>query len=101
VADVVATMAGARARWGDTFAVDSGGTEYLFCFSPAGVRTFYALPEADASKGVADWQMLLRAVLLDHYELHAAFTTAEPLPGQIGGVARSAAPCPVRYAVRA
>ncbi|MET0882618.1 MAG: hypothetical protein ABWZ13_00580 [Acidimicrobiales bacterium] len=39
--------------------------------------------------------------LLDHYELHPAFTTAEPLPGQIGGVARSAAPCPVRYAVRA
>ncbi|HEY8060172.1 MAG TPA: cytochrome P450, partial [Acidimicrobiales bacterium] len=39
--------------------------------------------------------------LLDHYDLHPAFTTAEPLPGQIGGVARSAAPCPVRYAVRA
>jgi len=39
--------------------------------------------------------------LLDHYELHPAFTTAEPLPGQIGGVARSAAPCPVGYAVRA
>ena len=60
MADVVATMAAARARWGDTFAVDSGGTEYLFCFSPAGVRSFYALPEAAASKGVADWQMLLR-----------------------------------------
>jgi cytochrome P450 len=60
VADVVATMAAARAHWGDTFAVDSGGTEYLFCFSPAGVRSFYALPEAAASKGVADWQMLLR-----------------------------------------
>jgi cytochrome P450 len=60
VADVVATMAGARARGGDTFVVDSGGVDHLFLFSPEGVRSFYALPEAEASKGVADWQMLLR-----------------------------------------
>ena len=60
IADVVATMADARRRVGDTFVVDSGGVEHLFVFSPAGVRAFYALPEADASKGVADWQMLLR-----------------------------------------
>jgi cytochrome P450 len=32
----------------------------LFVFSPAGVRSFYALPEASASKGVADWLMLRR-----------------------------------------
>ena len=40
--------------------------------------------------------------LLDHYDVAARRSpTAVPLPGQIGGVARSAAPCPVRYAVRA
>jgi cytochrome P450 len=60
VADVVATMVEARARCGDTFAVASGGVDHLFLFSPEGVRSFYALPEAEASKGVADWQMLLR-----------------------------------------
>ena len=58
--DVVATLADARVRHGDTFVVDSGGTDHLFCFSPTGVRSFYALPEASASKGVADWRMLLR-----------------------------------------
>ena len=60
VADVVAALADARRRCGDTFVLDSGGIDHLFLFSPAGVRAFYALPEAEASKGVADWQMLLR-----------------------------------------
>jgi cytochrome P450 len=60
VPDVVAAMADARRRFGDTFVVDSGGVDHLFVFSPVGVRSFYALPEAEASKGVADWQMLLR-----------------------------------------
>lgn len=60
VDDVVALLGGLRAELGDTFALTSGGTEHLFLFSPAGVRSFYALPEATASKGVADWQMLLR-----------------------------------------
>lgn len=60
VPDVVAAFAGARAELGDTFVVDSGGTEHLFLFSPAGVRAFYDLPEERASKGVADWQLLLR-----------------------------------------
>ena len=35
--------------------------------------------------------------LLDRYELRPQFTTATPRPGQIGGVARAAAPCPVGY----
>ena len=60
VADVVATLADARRRFGDTFAVDAGGTEHLFCLLPRRRRSFYALPEAEASKGVADWQMLRR-----------------------------------------
>src|SRR5215467_1533716 len=58
--DPVAALAQARARHGDTFVVDSGGTRYLFLFSPAGVRAFYAVPERQASKGLADCRMLLR-----------------------------------------
>jgi cytochrome P450 len=60
VLDPVASLTQARAACGDTFALVSGATTYLFLFSPAGVRSFYALPEAAASKGVADWQMLSR-----------------------------------------
>jgi cytochrome P450 len=60
VTDAVATLAQARARLGDTFVVDSGDDRYLFLFSPMGVAAFYALPEEQASKGVADWRMLRR-----------------------------------------
>ncbi|SPM43156.1 cytochrome P450, partial [Mycobacterium numidiamassiliense] len=60
VSDAVATIAAARARCGDTFAVHSGADRYLFTFSPAGVESFYALPEESASKGVADYLMLRR-----------------------------------------
>src|SRR5690349_1378226 len=60
VADPVAAIGAARAAHGDTFVVPGDGTDYLFLFSPAGVRAFYELAEADASKGIADWQMLRR-----------------------------------------
>lgn len=60
VDDAVAAIAAARARHGDTFAVDSGDDHYLFTFSPTGVESFYALPEDAASKGVADFLMLQR-----------------------------------------
>jgi cytochrome P450 len=56
----VAALAGARAACGDTFVVEGREQRTLFLFSPAGVRSFYALAEADASKGVADWMMLRR-----------------------------------------
>ncbi len=68
VADVVAAFAHARDRHGDTFVVHSGEVPHLFLFSPAGVRSFYALPEAAASKGVADWQMLLRKLPAELFE---------------------------------
>ena len=58
--DPVAVLAAARAQHGDTFVVRGDGTDDLFLFSPAGVRSFYELDEADASKGIADWQMLRR-----------------------------------------
>jgi cytochrome P450 len=60
LADPVVALAGARERFGDTFVVDGPRHPTLFLFSPAGVRSFYALPEAEASKGVADWMMLTR-----------------------------------------
>jgi cytochrome P450 len=60
VDDPVVALAAARATSGDTFVVDGPDERTLFLFSPAGVRSFYALTEADASKGVADWMMLRR-----------------------------------------
>ena len=60
VVDPVSSLAEARTSLGDTFVVDSGEDRYLFLFSPRGVAEFYALPEAVASKGVADWRMLRR-----------------------------------------
>ena len=62
VDDAVAVIADARATCGETFVVDSGGDRYLFTFSPVGVTELYGLPEASASKGVADWRMLRRKV---------------------------------------
>ncbi len=60
VDDAVGEIAAARARHGDTFVVESGIDRYLFTFSPTGVESFYALSEAQASKGVADYLMLRR-----------------------------------------
>ena len=60
VDDAVAAIAAARSQHGDEFIVNSGGENYLFTFSPAGVESFYALPEETASKGVADYLMLRR-----------------------------------------
>jgi cytochrome P450 len=56
----VAALADARRALGDTFVVESGDDCYLFTFSAVGVKSFYALPEDRASKGVADWRMLRR-----------------------------------------
>jgi len=58
--DPVAALTDARRTLGDTFVVESGDDRYLFTFSAVGVRSFYALPEDRASKGVADWRMLRR-----------------------------------------
>jgi cytochrome P450 len=60
LADPVAALAAARAECGDTFVVEGPEHPTLFVFSPEGVRSFYALPESAASKGVADWMMLRR-----------------------------------------
>jgi cytochrome P450 len=60
IPDPVAAISSARAAHGDTFVIDSGPDRYLFTVDPVGVRSFYRLPEASASKGVADWRMLRR-----------------------------------------
>ncbi len=60
VADPIAALAAARATHGDTFLVDGERDRFMFLFSPTGVRSFYALAEEEASKGVADWRMLRR-----------------------------------------
>ena len=60
VKDTVAAIATARSACGDTFVIDSGDDRYLFLFSPAGLKDFYAVPEQQASKGIADWKMLVR-----------------------------------------
>ena len=60
VSDTVATVSRARLESGDTFLVDSGEDRYLFLFSDPGLRAFYAVPEEQASKGIADWKMLRR-----------------------------------------
>ena len=58
--DPVPALAAARAELGDTFVVESGRDRYLFVFSPDTVRELYAVPESVASKGLADYRMLLR-----------------------------------------
>jgi cytochrome P450 len=60
VPDPVTAIGDARAEYGETFVVDGGPDRYLFTFDPIGVRSFYRLPEAAASKGIADWRMLRR-----------------------------------------
>lgn len=58
--DPVVALREARAELGDTFVVDSGRDRFVFVFSPDAVRELYALPERIASKGLADYRMLLR-----------------------------------------
>lgn len=56
--DPTTFFADARRRLGDTFIVDAFGYRLFCVFSPAGVRALYDLPEADASKGLADFALL-------------------------------------------
>jgi cytochrome P450 len=73
LADPVAALANARRQHGDTFAVRSGDDNYLFVFSAEGVRAFYELPEASASKGIADWSMIRRKLPDELFEGRRTF----------------------------
>ena len=56
----VDALRSARTQLGDTFTLVSGEDRYLFLFSDEGLRSFYGVAERDASKGLADYRMLLR-----------------------------------------
>jgi cytochrome P450 len=71
--DPVVALSAARAELGDTFLVDSGRDRYLFVFSADAVRDFYALPEPIASKGLADYRMLLRKLPKDLFANRRTF----------------------------
>jgi cytochrome P450 len=49
-----------RGRHGDTFAVDAFGFRLFCVFSPDGVRRLYALPEHEASFGLATYNLVFR-----------------------------------------
>lgn len=49
-----------RAALGDTFVVDAFGYRLFSVFSPAGVRQLYALPEQQASFGLATYELVLK-----------------------------------------
>ncbi|MCY3618471.1 MAG: cytochrome P450 [Acidimicrobiaceae bacterium] len=68
VADTVAAIGAARSHCGDTFVIDSGDDRYLFLFSAQGLQEFYAVPEQTASKGIADWKMLVRKLPHELFE---------------------------------
>jgi cytochrome P450 len=58
--DPTAFFAAARAALGDTFAVDAFGWRLFCVFSAAGVRALYALPEREASFGLATFELAFR-----------------------------------------
>ena len=51
-------LAELRERHGDTFFVDLFGFPLLFSFSPRGLQSLYALPEDEASFGLATFDMI-------------------------------------------
>ena len=58
--DPTAFLARSRARLGDTFLVDAFGWRLFCLFSPEGVRALYALPEQQASFGLATFNLVFR-----------------------------------------
>jgi cytochrome P450 len=63
--DPTAFFARCRRELGDTFVVDAFGNRLLCLFSPAGVHNLWALPEREASKGVADFALLSHKVPIE------------------------------------
>lgn len=55
-----AFLQAARARHGDTFVTDAFGFRLFCVFSPAGVRALYALPENQASFGLATFNLVFK-----------------------------------------
>src|SRR5512143_2843265 len=49
-----------RGRCGDSFVTDAFGFRLFCTFSPAGVRALYALPESQASFGLATFNLVFK-----------------------------------------
>ncbi len=71
--DPVVALSDARRTLGDTFAVRSGETTYLFVFGEPGLRAFYAVAEREASKGLADYRMLVRKLPIELFAERRTF----------------------------
>jgi cytochrome P450 len=56
-------FARARRRYGDTFVVDAFGYRLFCVFSPEGVRALYRLEEAQASFGLATYELVMKRKL--------------------------------------
>lgn len=69
----VLALTAARREIGDRFVVRSGAATYLFVFDEPGLREFYALAERDASKGLADYRMLVRKLPLELFAERRTF----------------------------
>lgn len=62
-----------RERIGDTYFFESFGYRVFCVFSPEGVKNLWALPEAEASKGVADFAMLAHKVPAELFDGRRTF----------------------------
>jgi cytochrome P450 len=86
--DPVEALVAARARLGDAFTVVSGRDRYLFVFSPDALRGFYAVPEDVASKGLADYRMLVRKLPKELFATRRTFAHdlfgAQDVEGYLG-----------------
>jgi cytochrome P450 len=71
--DPVAALTAARRELGDRFVVRSGSTTYLFVFDREGLDAFYKVTERDASKGLADYRMLVRKLPLELFAERRTF----------------------------
>src|SRR4051812_27951173 len=71
--DPVTALSAARRELGDTFAVQSGETTYLFVFAERALQAFYAVPERNASKGLADYRMLVRKLPIELFAERRTF----------------------------
>jgi len=61
--DPTAHLARLRARLGDSFVLDGLGYRLFFVFGAAGVRALYAVPEHEASFGLATFELVMKRKL--------------------------------------
>ncbi|MEM9175201.1 MAG: cytochrome P450 [Myxococcota bacterium] len=62
-----------RDRFGDTYVFETFGYRVFNVFSPVGVKNLWALPEAEASKGVGDFALLSHKVPAELFDGRRTF----------------------------